>query len=626
MLIHTNYLPVKGLTSLSIENALKITCTFFYGAQVFSLPVKSRTKDPRPGIAQLITYTFISSLLLYNSAVLATTTTTAQYTYNADGALTQITTQVDQQASIVNYLVWDNYLPNTADASSGIISPANGNLLGYGSSTDIAQLSYQFEYDILNRLSHYSDQANSVTYSYHSTWLMATSTLDSGDALRFYYNARSNPQMVSIEHQSSGEIASHFGPLALLSDGSSQILLSPRKDVSGVYQPELESLTSYKQDTYGSNEQNNEPSAYDLQDNAFQYAGEYKDPSWGGYYQRARWYHPGLQIFLSRDSHKTLNRYGYTAGNPVNRIDPSGNKYKSYKKFMRPLAKFVQDSNFAPGGVPVSRIVFGSVLTPLALIANPAGFYHQQIGPDHGLRLWVAIGTVALGVATDGALAEETDLITEGVRLTSNVVSGVANAEAGATSHNFHQFNKQVFFSGLEYTAGSIVQAKLLSTVGALPVSKLQDKLLPWDGFPTSSQFATVFRVQIAQSTVDPFSFQENRKPLVKYHQSMVDFGEHRQQVTHFFNNNIRPENPGNNANFQSSELNKPDTALLSNKTRIHGKSRYFHNVSPNTRIQQRFTQIMGASIETPSPYDLIHRNSQIHAASMLHNINLIGR
>jgi len=456
---------------------------------------------------------------------------------------------------------------------------------------------------------------------------MASSTLDSGDALRFYYNARSNPQMVSIEHQSSSDLVSRFGPLALISDGSSQILLSPRKDISGIYQPELETLTSYQRNAYGDDQQSDDTPSYDLHDNAFQYAGEYKDPSWGGYYLRARWYHPDLQIFLSRDSHKTLNRYGYTAGNPVSRVDPSGNKYKSYKKFMRPLAKFIQKNTFAPDGIPVSRIVLGSVFTPLSMIADPAGFYYQQISPDHGERLWVAIGTVALGVATDGALADDSGFITEAIKLGVNMVSGVANAQAGATSHNFRSFNKQVFFSGLEYTAGSIVQAKLLSTVGALPVSKLQDKLLPWDGFPTSSQFATVFRVQLAETVASPFNPQENRQPLVQYHQALTSFGEQRQQVTHFFNQAIRPENPDNDFPLLSSgKAYAGVTSHLQQKTQHQFARHDFHTLPPNTRVQQRFTQIMGSSIETPSPYDLIHRNSQIHAASMLHNINLVGQ
>ncbi|MCP4630031.1 MAG: hypothetical protein GY850_41960 [bacterium] len=32
----------------------------------------------------------------------------------------------------------------------------------------------------------------------------------------------------------------------------------------------------------------------------FRYAGEYRDPLWGGYYLRARWYHPDLTTFIAR--------------------------------------------------------------------------------------------------------------------------------------------------------------------------------------------------------------------------------------------------------------------------------------------------------------------------------------
>jgi len=43
-------------------------------------------------------------------------TTTTRYTYNNDAALTQITTQVDQQAPTIQYLSWDNLVRTQAPA------------------------------------------------------------------------------------------------------------------------------------------------------------------------------------------------------------------------------------------------------------------------------------------------------------------------------------------------------------------------------------------------------------------------------------------------------------------------------------------------------------------------------
>src|SRR5262249_15114417 len=60
--------------------------------------------------------------------------------------------------------------------------------------------------------------------------------------------------------------------------------------------------------------------------NAFQYTGRENDGT-GLYYYRARYYHPGLQRFISEDPigfGGGINIYAYVGGNPVNRIDPDG--------------------------------------------------------------------------------------------------------------------------------------------------------------------------------------------------------------------------------------------------------------------------------------------------------------
>jgi RHS repeat-associated protein len=65
--------------------------------------------------------------------------------------------------------------------------------------------------------------------------------------------------------------------------------------------------------------------------NNYLYRGEQYDPDLGLYYLRARYYNPQTGRFLSRDPEdgdpldpKTLHKYLYAGGNPINRIDPSG--------------------------------------------------------------------------------------------------------------------------------------------------------------------------------------------------------------------------------------------------------------------------------------------------------------
>ncbi len=61
------------------------------------------------------------------------------------------------------------------------------------------------------------------------------------------------------------------------------------------------------------------------------YRGEQLDPDLGMYYLRARWYNPATGRFLSRDpldgqfwDPKTLHKYLYASGDPINVMDPTG--------------------------------------------------------------------------------------------------------------------------------------------------------------------------------------------------------------------------------------------------------------------------------------------------------------
>jgi RHS repeat-associated protein len=60
--------------------------------------------------------------------------------------------------------------------------------------------------------------------------------------------------------------------------------------------------------------------------NPFQYAGQYTDAESGLEYLRARYYDAAIGQFLTRDPliGLTQQAYGYTKGDPLNVIDPSG--------------------------------------------------------------------------------------------------------------------------------------------------------------------------------------------------------------------------------------------------------------------------------------------------------------
>ena len=60
----------------------------------------------------------------------------------------------------------------------------------------------------------------------------------------------------------------------------------------------------------------------------FAFTGEPLDQN-GLQYHRARYYDPGMGVWISEDSLETANRYGYVSANPINRVDPSGLIYES---------------------------------------------------------------------------------------------------------------------------------------------------------------------------------------------------------------------------------------------------------------------------------------------------------
>ena len=99
------------------------------------------------------------------------------------------------------------------------------------------------------------------------------------------------------------------------------------------------------------------------------YTGQQFDSLTSLYDLRARYYNPGQGRFLSRDTYSVdfnnpieLNRYGYTAGNPINRTDPGG---KTFVEFVNTLHLGVQVQIGvilgALAGTLIAAITFGVI-------------------------------------------------------------------------------------------------------------------------------------------------------------------------------------------------------------------------------------------------------------------------
>jgi RHS repeat-associated protein len=122
--------------------------------------------------------------------------------------------------------------------------------------------------------------------------------------------------------------------------------------------------------------------------NNYLYTGQQFDSSSGLYNLRARYYNPGNGRFLSRDTIGynignpiELNRYGYTANNPVNATDPTGNQA---------FAEYVTNSFKGAG--------FGATINFVSDIAIQVFF--EDVDRIDWTRAWLsAVAGAAAGMA-----------------------------------------------------------------------------------------------------------------------------------------------------------------------------------------------------------------------------------
>lgn len=403
----------------------------------------------------------------------ATTTTTTTYTYNADGALTRVVDTGTQGESLTTYVAWDNFTPDASTPSTGTVRAGNGTLAGFG--PDPTSPTTEFTFDARQRLVGVTGADQTVSYGFDAQSRLATATTDAGDTVSYYHDEGGLPKVVNSFRTSGDQIqvSSHLGPLRRVDEidssslvaGSSGLLVQPRKDVAGVYDPATETFSPYQYDPYGAEVGGSDASDYDLTSNPTRYAGEMRDPIWGGYYLRARWYLPELQTFLSRDPEASVSRYGYTGGNPIGRVDPTG---RSYRSFAHGIDRFLKDIGIGAKGpaalwsIPASLIPL-PILGPLQLLADPFQFWQ---GRDHWRNdVSLAVGAVAeIGLSLTAP--ELIPLTQPSFRTHILVDAGVGTLGTALSSFN-HRFTKVDPWSvllGVQNTVESILSVR--GTIG----------------------------------------------------------------------------------------------------------------------------------------------------------------
>jgi RHS repeat-associated protein len=123
--------------------------------------------------------------------------------------------------------------------------------------------------------------------------------------------------------------------------------------------------------------------------NAYRYAGR-EDDGTGLYFNRARYYSPGLQRFLSEDPigfDGGNNLYGYVGNQPTARIDPSGEKpmgaggeYDGYVPGQYLIDKAFKAPKQITPGTPVLRGEYINDRGPGGVRVEPWEAYYDQYG------------------------------------------------------------------------------------------------------------------------------------------------------------------------------------------------------------------------------------------------------
>jgi RHS repeat-associated protein len=203
----------------------------------------------------------------------------------------------------------------TQRATSNLTYDANGNLTNDGVNT--------YTWNARNELVSISGSGLNASFTYDAFGRRSVKTINGGTTEYLYDGLNAVQEKVGgtpAANMLTGGVDQGLtrtdanGPLHLLTDGLGSTL--SLTDASGA------ETTQYTYEPFGQTSANGTPS-----NNSSQFTGRENDGT-GLYYYRARYYSPTLQRFISEDpigfAGGDLNLYAYTANDPVNSVDPSG--------------------------------------------------------------------------------------------------------------------------------------------------------------------------------------------------------------------------------------------------------------------------------------------------------------
>ncbi|RYZ44016.1 MAG: hypothetical protein EOO71_01290 [Myxococcaceae bacterium] len=364
------------------------------------------------------TYDAAGNVMTRTLARTAATTETTTFQYDADNKLVSLRIQGGSERKLAYDLL--------------------GNLTNDGAGR-------QFSYNALGQLIGFVDGTTAkFSYTYQPDGLRESKRRAEETPVKFLYDQAEAPNIVNeiqgtkcVSHQQVGAV--RFTRTVQGSDTESFI-----HDQGNVAASLLgQTLSAKRYSAYGELDSPpgvGTPGSFNLKDNPFGFAGEYRDSESGLCYQRARYYDPQLMRFLTRDSAALFNRYNYAAGNPVMLSDPSGND---------PWWKWLTL------GLALVVGVVATVATAGALGGAAAGF----IAGASSLVAGATNAGIAVAAGVVGAIA-------------SNAVSAIGNSWGEDRWGAEQFFNKDLGISVGLGAVGSVI-GSAVTTGGKLIAQKL---------------------------------------------------------------------------------------------------------------------------------------------------------
>jgi RHS repeat-associated protein len=191
---------------------------------------------------------------------------------------------------------------------------ANGNL----QSMTAAGGQTQYTWDARNRLVNLNAPGTAGSFAYDALGRRASKNIN-GRFTQYAYDG-----LDTISELTNGAPVSYLRSLsideALVRNGTEHYIADALGSTVALTDPSGATTAQYTYEPFGGTLTTGVPS-----DNNVQYTGRENDTT-GLLYYRARYYHPGLQRFLSEDPIPTVggNLYGYVGNRPTQLVDPSG--------------------------------------------------------------------------------------------------------------------------------------------------------------------------------------------------------------------------------------------------------------------------------------------------------------